>query len=459
MAKDKIQFVCIDCGANHLKWMGQCSECGAWNTLKEFKESPLKQTISQPINAGITGVTGITAFEPNVQNLLEVTEITQTRLKTQMSEFDRTLGGGLVDGSVLLLGGDPGIGKSTLILQILANLSKSQTVLYVSGEESANQISQRAKRLKIKTDISLLVETNVENILITVDKIKPKVMVIDSIQTMMTELSTSAAGSVSQVRECAQQLTNYAKRTNTILFLIGHVTKEGALAGPRILEHMVDTVLYFEGDAAGRYRLIRAVKNRFGAVNELSVFAMTQTGLKQVENPSAIFLSNEKPAAGSVITVIREGTKPLLLEIQALVDNTSGQFKRVSVGLEQNRLAMQLAILHKHGGIVTSDQDVFINVVGGIKTNDTAVDLAVILAIVSSFANKIIDKEIVVFGEVGLTGEIRPVYNGEERIIEAAKHGFKIAIVPKANQPKKEIKGIKIMGVETLEEALKVIHQ
>jgi DNA repair protein RadA/Sms len=454
MAKDKIQFVCTDCGANHLKWMGQCSECGTWNTLKEFREAPLKQSISQQqpsISAGIT------AFKPVVQNIKDIKESDQVRLKTQLNEFDRTLGGGLVEGSVLLLGGDPGIGKSTLILQILANLSKTQLVLYVSGEESAHQISQRAKRLSINESLPILIETNVENILLTTDEIKPKVMVIDSIQTMVTELSTSAAGSVSQVRECAQQLTNYAKRTNTILFLIGHVTKEGALAGPRILEHMVDTVLYFEGDAAGRYRLIRAVKNRFGAVNELSVFAMTPKGLKQIENPSAIFLSNEKPAPGSVVTVIREGTKPLLLEIQALVDQTSGQFKRVSVGLEQNRLAMQLAVLHKHGGIVTADQDVFINVVGGIKTNDTAVDLAVMLAIISSFANKIIDKEMVVFGEVGLTGEIRPVYNGEERIIEAAKHGFKTAIVPKANKPKKEIKGLKVIGVETLQDALAIV--
>jgi DNA repair protein RadA/Sms len=454
MAKDKIQFVCTDCGANHLRWMGQCSECGAWNTLKEFREAPLKQSISQQPKSMSAG---ITAFKPIVQNIKDIQETTQTRLKTQLSEFDRTLGGGLVEGSVLLLGGDPGIGKSTLILQILANLSKTQSVLYVSGEESAHQISQRAKRLSINENLPILIETNVENILLTTDEVKPKVMVIDSIQTMITELSTSAAGSVSQVRECAQQLTNYAKRTNTILFLIGHVTKEGALAGPRILEHMVDTVLYFEGDAAGRYRLIRAVKNRFGAVNELSVFAMTPKGLKQIENPSAIFLSNEKPAPGSVVTVIREGTKPLLLEIQALVDQTSGQFKRVSVGLEQNRLAMQLAVLHKHGGIVTADQDVFINVVGGIKTNDTAVDLAVMLAIISSFANKIIDKETVVFGEVGLTGEIRPVYNGEERIIEAAKHGFKIAIVPKANKPKKEIKGLKVIGVETLQEALATV--
>jgi DNA repair protein RadA/Sms len=454
MAKDKIQFVCTDCGANHLKWMGQCSECGTWNTLKEFREAPLKQSISQQqpsISAGIT------AFKPVVQNIKDIKESDQVRLKTQLNEFDRTLGGGLVEGSVLLLGGDPGIGKSTLILQILANLSKTQSVLYVSGEESAHQISQRAKRLSINESLPILIETNVENILLTTDEIKPKVMVIDSIQTMVTELSTSAAGSVSQVRECAQQLTNYAKRTNTILFLIGHVTKEGALAGPRILEHMVDTVLYFEGDAAGRYRLIRAVKNRFGAVNELSVFAMTPKGLKQIENPSAIFLSNEKPAPGSVVTVIREGTKPLLLEIQALVDQTSGQFKRVSVGLEQNRLAMQLAVLHKHGGIVTADQDVFINVVGGIKTNDTAVDLAVMLAIISSFANKIIDKEMVVFGEVGLTGEIRPVYNGEERIVEAAKHGFKTAIVPKANKPKKEIKGLKVIGVETLQDALAIV--
>jgi len=449
MSKDKIQFVCIDCGANHLKWMGQCSECGAWNTLKEFKETPLKQSISQSPSK-----TAITAFKPNVESLQEVKEMITKRQSTGISEFDRTLGGGLVDGSVLLLGGDPGIGKSTLILQILANLAKKQSVLYVSGEESKSQISQRAKRLGIDENIALLTETNIENILMIADEITPKIMVIDSIQTMMSALSVSAAGSVSQVRDSAQQLTNYAKRTNTILFLIGHVTKEGALAGPRILEHMVDTVLYFEGDAAGRYRLIRAVKNRFGAVNELSVFAMTQQGLKQIENPSAIFLSSDRATAGSVVTVIREGSKPLLLEIQALVDNTSGQFKRISVGLEQNRLAMQLAILHKHGGIITSDQDVFVNAVGGIKTSDTAVDLAIILAIFSSLSNKIIDKDIVVFGEIGLTGEVRPVYNGEERILEAIKQGFKKVILPKANTPKNNIKGVVLLGVETLTDAL-----
>ncbi|MBE8190315.1 MAG: DNA repair protein RadA, partial [Candidatus Thioglobus sp.] len=373
---------------------------------------------------------------------------------------DRTLGGGLVDGSVVLIGGDPGIGKSTLILQALACINKKHPSLYVSGEESAQQISDRAVRLGIKADILLLSETHLEKIIKLVKELKPKVIVIDSIQTMATDGSNSAPGSVSQVRDCAAQLTQFAKQTNTILLMIGHVTKGGALAGPRILEHMVDTVLYFEGDAGGRYRIIRAVKNRFGAVNEISVFAMSETGLQQVENPSAIFLSNQtKPSPGSMVMVTREASRPLLVEVQALVDNATGNPRRVCVGLEQNRLALQLAVLHKHGGIATHDQDVFVNVVGGIKVIETAADLVVMLAIVSSLRDKVIAKEWIAFGEVGLTGEIRPVYNALERLAEAQKHGFKVAIIPKANAPKKPLKGLKIVPVEYLYQALQYLAE
>jgi DNA repair protein RadA/Sms len=370
------------------------------------------------------------------------------------------LGGGLVDGSVVLIGGDPGIGKSTLILQAIAAINKDNTTLYVSGEESADQISDRALRLGINEDILLLSETHLEKIIKLAKEVQPKVVVIDSIQTMVTDSSTSAPGSVTQVRDCAAQLTQFSKQTNTVLLMIGHVTKGGALAGPRILEHMVDAVLYFEGDAGGRYRIIRAVKNRYGAVNEISVFAMSETGLQQVENPSAIFLSNQsKPSPGSMVMVTREATRPLLIELQALVDQASGNPRRVCVGLEQNRLALQLAVLHKHGGISTHDQDVFVNVVGGIKVNETASDLVVMLAIMSSLRDKVIPQDWIAFGEVGLTGEVRPVYNAIERIKEAQKHGFKVAIIPKANSPKKPIKGLKIVAVEYLYQALQYMAE
>jgi len=449
MAKTKIEFVCRECGASHYQWAGQCLECKAWNTLEEV-------VISQVTSSRPESLKDLPASK--VQNLSEITSENKTRLTTGLSELDRTLGGGLVDGSVVLIGGDPGIGKSTLILQALAAINQSNTTLYVSGEESAEQVSERAFRLGIKEDILFISETHLEKILKISKEVQPKVIVIDSIQTMVTDLSASAPGSVSQVRDCAAQLTQYTKQTHTILIMIGHVTKGGALAGPRILEHMVDTVLYFEGDAGGRYRVIRAVKNRYGSVNEISVFAMSGNGLQQVSNPSSIFLSNQKtPSPGSMVMVVREATRPLLIEIQALVDQANGPAKRVSVGLDQNRLSLQLAILHKHGGIATFDQDVFVNVVGGIKVSETASDLVVMMAITSSLRDKVIPKDWIAFGEVGLSGEVRPVFNASERLSEAQKQGFKVAIIPKANTPKKADKGIKIIPIEFLNQAIRYL--
>ena len=449
MAKTKIEFVCRECGASHHQWVGQCLDCKEWNTLEEI-------VISQTTSSKSEILKDLPASK--VQNLSEITTQNKERLSTGLSELDRTLGGGLVDGSVVLIGGDPGIGKSTLILQALAVINKANTTLYVSGEESAEQVSERAIRLEIKEDILFISETHLEKILKLSKDFQPKVIVIDSIQTMVTDISSSAPGSVTQVRDCAAQLTQYAKQTNTVLLLIGHVIKGGALAGPRILEHMVDAVLYFEGDPGGRYRIIRAVKNRFGAVNEISVFAMGEKGLQQISNPSSIFLSNqENPSSGSMVMVTREATRPLLVEIQALVDQANGSPKRVSVGLDQNRLSLQLAILHKHSGISTFDQDVFINVVGGIKVSETASDLVVMLAIVSSLRDKVIPSKWIAFGEVGLTGEVRPVYNAMERLSEAQKQGFEVAIIPKGNAPKKSIKGMKIITVGYLYQAIQYL--
>ena len=449
MAKTKIEFVCRECGSSHHQWAGQCLDCKEWNTLEEVLTS--KATSSKP-----ESLKDLPASK--VQNLSEIKSQNNHRLSTGLSELDRTLGGGLVDGSVVLIGGDPGIGKSTLILQAIAAINASSTTLYVSGEESAEQVSDRAIRLGIKEDILFIGETHLEKIIKISKDTRPKVIVIDSIQTMVTDLSNSAPGSVTQVRDCAAQLTQYAKQTNTILLMIGHVRKGGALAGPRILEHMVDAVLYFEGDAGGRYRIIRAVKNRFGAVNEISVFAMGEKGLQQVSNPSSIFLSNqENPSSGSMVMVTREATRPLLVEIQALVDQANGTPKRVSVGLDQNRLSLQLAILHKHSGIATFDQDVFINVVGGIKVSETASDLVVMLAIVSSLRDKVIPSKWIAFGEVGLTGEVRPVYNSMERLSEAQKQGFEVAIIPKGNAPKKPIKGMKVVTVGYLYQAIQYL--
>jgi len=444
-AKSKVNYQCAACGAVHNKWTGQCADCGAWNTLSEV------------VTAGATGPRFSSyAGESAVQTLAEVNLTEQPRTLTGISELDRVLGGGVVRGSVVLIGGDPGIGKSTLLLQMTGAMGGAD-VLYVSGEESAQQTSLRARRLGLAhTNMLLLTETGVERILTTAAARRPQVMVIDSIQTLYTDQLQSASGSVSQVRECAAQLVRYAKQTDTTVFLVGHVTKEGALAGPRVLEHMVDTVLYFEGNPGERYRVLRAVKNRFGAVNELGVFAMSDRGLKGVENPSAIFLSrHEEPVPGSVIMVTREGTRPMLVEIQALVDESHvANPRRVAVGLDYNRLAMLLAVLHRHGGVAMYDQDVFVNAVGGMRINETGADLAVLLAALSSFRNKPLPADLVVFGEVGLAGEIRPVPNGQERLKEAAKHGFKRAIIPKDNVAKKSGGDMQIIGARRLSEAI-----
>ncbi|MGB0713131.1 MAG: DNA repair protein RadA, partial [Gammaproteobacteria bacterium] len=395
-----------------------------------------------------------------VTRLGEVQTRDEARVPTGNGELDRVLGGGLVAGSVVLIGGDPGIGKSTLLLQALVTLSRGQSALYVSGEESLQQIALRASRLEIEAGaLDLLAETGVERILAQADALRPSIMVVDSIQTLFTEQLQSAPGSVAQVRESAAQLVRFAKQTGTALFLVGHVTKEGTLAGPRVLEHMVDTVLYFEGERDGRYRILRAVKNRFGAVNELGVFAMADTGLKEVANPSAIFLSRRgDPVPGSVVMTTWEGTRPLLVEVQALVDESPlSNPRRVALGLEQNRMAMLLAVLHRHGGIAMYDQDVYVNVVGGVRVTETAADLAVLLAALSSFRDRPLDNELVVFGEVGLAGEIRPVPNGQERLREAAKHGFKRALVPASNAPRKSIDGLEVVGVARIADAIEAL--
>ena len=403
------------------------------------------------------GAVGYAGEAAQVVKLGEVEISQETQVATGLPELDRVLGGGMVPGSVVLLGGDPGIGKSTLLLQTLAQLSAQMPTLYVTGEESVRQVGLRAQRLGLKVDaLQLLTETAVELVLEQAQRLQPQVMVIDSIQTIHTEEVGSAPGSVVQVRESAARLVRYAKQTGTTVFLVGHVTKEGALAGPRVLEHMVDTVLYFEGEGGSRYRVIRAIKNRFGAVNELGVFAMTESGLKEVANPSAIFLSrHDEPVSGSVTLVTREGTRPLLVELQALVDDSSlGNPRRVSLGLEQNRLSMLLAVLHRHGGVATAGQDVFVNVVGGVRVTEPAADLAVLASILSSLRDKPVQEGLVVFGEIGLAGEVRPVPGGEERLREAAKHGFTRAVVPQANAPRKKIEGLEVFGVKRLSEAL-----
>ena len=447
----KSHYVCRECGASFPKWAGQCSECHAWNALEEgLAPAPAS-------NSRFAGYTGKTSQQ--VLALADVEIEREARSSTQSLELDRVLGGGLVEGSVVLIGGDPGIGKSTLLIQTLARLASGLRTLYVSGEESPRQISLRAKRLGLAVDsLKLLPETCVERIIAVAERESPQVMVLDSIQTMYTELLQSAPGSVSQVREATAQLVHFAKRSGTALFLVGHVTKEGSLAGPRVLEHMVDTVLYFEGEAGSQFRLIRTIKNRFGAVNELGMFAMTDKGLKEVSNPSAIFLSRQaERVPGSIILVTREGTRPLLVEVQALVDESPlANPRRVTLGLEQNRLSMLLAVLHRHGGIGMFDQDVYVNVVGGVRITETASDLAVLMAALSSFRDRPLDHGLVVFGELGLTGEIRPVPNGPERLREAAKHGFKRAVVPKANMPKQAVEGLEVIAVESLSDVLQI---
>ena len=450
MAKVKSVYTCNECGANSPKWVGQCPSCTAWNSLYETTVVPIT-------HARAGRQYGAPAA---VHNLAEVTPEKIARQPTGITELDRVLGGGLVSGSVVLIGGDPGIGKSTLLTQAMATISQSAKVLYVSGEESSDQIALRAQRLGLRGDrLRLLTETQVETILASAQIEKPQVIVVDSIQTMFTEILPSAPGSVAQVRESAAQLVRYAKQTGTALFLVGHVTKEGTLAGPRVLEHMVDTVLYFEGDTGSAFRIIRAIKNRFGAVNEIGVFAMTETGLREVGNPSSMFLSREvQSVPGSIVLATQEGTRPLLVEVQALVDQSHlSNPRRVCVGLDTNRLAMLLAVLHRHAGIATYDQDVFVNVVGGVRVLETAADLAILAATVSSLRNRPLGRDLVAFGEVGLAGEVRPVQRGQERIREAAKLGFKRVLVPAANMPKKGDAGIELLPVRRLTEALEML--
>lgn len=453
MSKIKTIYRCEQCGTTHPKWAGQCSDCGEWNSLVESQIDTASTT-----HKGKLGIkTGGYAGQNTAITTLDKVEVSyETRTSTGISEFDRVLGGGLVTGSVVLIGGDPGIGKSTILLQTATYMAGQQSALYITGEESLSQVAMRAKRLDLPlTHLKVMAETCVERICEVLAQERPQMAVLDSIQTLYTETIQSAPGGVSQIRESAAILTRFAKHTGTALFIVGHVTKEGALAGPRVLEHMVDCVLYFEGQSDSRYRMIRAVKNRFGAVNELGVFGMTDKGLKEVANPSAIFLSRyDEPIAGSIVMISREGTRPLLVEVQALVDDAHGQPRRVALGLEQNRLSMLLAVMHRHGGVHTVGQDVYVNIVGGLKITETGSDLAVLLACASSLRNKALPQHLAVFGEVGLSGEIRPVPNGQERIKEAQKHGFKTIILPRANAPQKAIAGLNIIAVSRLHEAL-----
>jgi len=447
MAKVKSVYVCQSCGGMSAKWQGQCPNCDAWNTLEEAVEEKGSTSRFQSLAK---------AAPKQKLSVIEAEDL--PRLSTGIDEFDRVLGGGLVTGGVALIGGDPGIGKSTLLLQALAVMSaRGDSVLYISGEESGSQIALRAKRLGIQApDLDVLAEIQLEKLLVTIESSRPTVVVIDSIQTIYSEALTSAPGSVAQVKECAAQLTRLAKATGVCMIMVGHVTKEGNLAGPRVLEHIVDTVLYFEGDTHSSFRLVRAFKNRFGAVNELGVFAMTDKGLKGVANPSALFLSqHEQIVPGSCVLVTQEGSRPLLVEVQALVDTAHvPNPRRLALGLEQHRLAMLLAVLHRHAGIACFDQDVFLNAVGGVKISETAADLAILLAIGSSLKNKALPKTLIVFGEVGLAGEIRPCPRGQERLKEAAKLGFTLAIIPKANAPKVSIPGIKVIAVDRIDEAM-----
>ncbi len=452
MAKEKTQFVCSDCGGSSPKWLGKCPHCNAWNTLIESVTesiSPAKNRFASLARTAEVAVLG------------DIDAVDMARTPTGHDELDRVLGGGLVEGGVVLIGGDPGIGKSTLLLQALDSLQRSgHNTLYVTGEESGAQVAMRARRLGLNgSQVRVLAEIQLEKILATLDATQPDVAVIDSIQTVYSDQLTSAPGSVAQVRECAAHLTRAAKASGVGIVLVGHVTKEGALAGPRVLEHMVDTVLYFEGDTHSSFRLVRAIKNRFGAVNEIGVFAMTERGLKGVSNPSAIFLSQHtEPVPGSCVMVTLEGTRPMLVEIQALVDSGGPSPRRLSVGLDKDRLAMLLAVLHRHAGIACMDQDVFVNAVGGVRISEPAADLAVLLAIHSSLRGKPLPRGFFAFGEIGLAGEVRPGPRGQERLKEAAKLGFSMAIVPKANAPKKAIEGLTIHAVDRVEHAMEIVR-
>jgi DNA repair protein RadA/Sms len=450
MAKARTVYTCSECGGQSLKWQGQCPNCSEWNTLVESVVEATGKTAGAHRFASLAGTA-------EVVQLADVEAKDFPRLPTLIDEFDRVLGGGLVEGGVVLIGGDPGIGKSTLLLQAAARLAEQVPVLYITGEESAQQVALRARRLGVNAaKVRLLAEIELEKIQATLTTTKPRVAIIDSIQTLYSSALTSAPGSVAQVRECAAQLTRLAKQTGTSIIFIGHVTKEGALAGPRVLEHMVDTVLYFEGETHTSFRLIRAFKNRFGAVNEIGVFAMTEKGLREVTNPSALFLTQHHTGvAGSCVMVTQEGTRPLLVELQALVDECHGNNpKRLTVGLELNRLAMLLAVLHRHAGIACYDQDIFVNAVGGVRIAEPGADLAITLAIVSSLRNRALPAKHVVFGEVGLAGEVRPVQRGQERLREAAKLGFTHAIVPAGNRPKQPIPGLEVIPVERLADAV-----
>ncbi len=456
MAKDKTQYTCTDCGGISAKWLGKCPSCGAWNTLIESAVESVAATKNR--YAGMAALAP--ASEVAILSDIEAQDVART--PTGQDELDRVLGGGMVEGGVVLIGGDPGIGKSTLLLQAMEGLQRSgMSTLYVTGEESGAQVALRSRRLGLDhSQVQVLAETQLEKVLATVDKLQPAVVVMDSIQTVYSDQLTSAPGSVAQVRECAAHLTRMAKSTGTAVVLVGHVTKEGALAGPRVLEHMVDTVLYFEGDTHSSYRLVRAIKNRFGAVNEIGVFAMTEKGLKGVSNPSAIFLSQHtEPVPGSCVLVTLEGTRPMLVEVQALVDTGGPSPRRLSVGLDRDRLAMLLAVLHRHAGVACMDQDVFVNAVGGVRISEPAADLSVLLSIQSSLRGKPLPQGFIAFGEVGLAGEVRPAPRGQERLKEAAKLGFSVAIIPKANAPKKPIEGLKVHAVERVDEAIALVRE
>ena len=456
MAKaPKTAYVCNDCGAEFSRWQGQCSACKAWNTISEVRLISASNSTKNDRFSGYAGET-----RAKIQTLSEISLQETPRFTSGFKELDRVLGGGIVPGSAILIGGHPGAGKSTLLLQVMCGLAKNMTALYVTGEESLQQVAMRANRLNLPTDkLNMLSETSVEQICNLADQLKPQIIVVDSIQVMHLSDIQSSPGSVAQVRECASFLTRYAKTRQVAIIMVGHVTKDGTLAGPKVLEHAIDCSLLLEGEADSRFRTLRSHKNRFGAVNELGVFGMTEQGLREVKNPSAIFLSRgDEQTPGSSVMVLWEGTRPLLVEIQALVDHSMlANPRRVVVGLEQNRLALLLAVLHRHGGLQMSDQDVFVNVVGGVKVGETGADLALLLALISSFRNRPLPQDLVVFGEVGLAGEIRPVTSGQERISEAAKHGFKRAIVPFANKPKSAVENMEVFTVKKLADALAIL--
>lgn len=456
MAKaPKTAYVCNDCGAEFSRWQGQCSACKAWNTISEVRLISASNSTKNDRFSGYAGET-----RAKIQTLSEISLQETPRFTSGFKELDRVLGGGIVPGSAILIGGHPGAGKSTLLLQVMCRLAKNMTALYVTGEESLQQVAMRANRLNLPTDkLNMLSETSVEQICNLADQLKPQIIVVDSIQVMHLSDIQSSPGSVAQVRECASFLTRYAKTRQVAIIMVGHVTKDGTLAGPKVLEHAIDCSLLLEGEADSRFRTLRSHKNRFGAVNELGVFGMTEQGLREVKNPSAIFLSRgDEQTPGSSVMVLWEGTRPLLVEIQALVDHSMlANPRRVAVGLEQNRLALLLAVLHRHGGLQMSDQDVFVNVVGGVKVGETGADLALLLALISSFRNRPLPQDLVVFGEVGLAGEIRPVTSGQERISEAAKHGFKRAIVPFANKPKSAVENMEVFTVKKLSDALAIL--